>query len=112
MSRIGRSVSKPTNPLAGRELSLQFARWSQRFGHIRKRFHARFRLIRHSPRQERVLSASRPFFRRPARIGLAAAVAAGACLAPLSAAVIPLGFDKQEAGGPGAGCPTPRRSTR
>ena len=51
------------------------------------------------------MSASRPFFRRPARIGLAAAVAAGACLAPLSAAVIPLGFDKQEAGGPGARLP-------
>jgi hypothetical protein len=49
------------------------------------------------------VSASRPFLRRPARIGLAAAVAAGACLAPVSAAVIPLGFDKREAGGPGAG---------
>ena len=51
------------------------------------------------------MSASRPFLRRPARIGLVAAVAAGACLAPLSAAVIPLGFDKQEVGGPGARLP-------
>ena len=51
------------------------------------------------------VSASRPFLGRHARIGLVAAVAAGACLAPVSAAVIPLGFDKQEVGGPGARLP-------
>ena len=51
------------------------------------------------------MSASRPFLGRHARIGLVAAVAAGACLAPVSAAVIPLGFDKQEVGGPGARLP-------
>ena len=51
------------------------------------------------------MSASRLFLGRPARIGLVAAVAAGACLAPVSAAVIPLGFDKQEVGGPGARLP-------
>ena len=46
------------------------------------------------------MSASRHLLRRPARIGLAAAAAAGACLAPVWAAVIPLGLDKQEIGGP------------
>jgi hypothetical protein len=51
------------------------------------------------------VSASRPFLGRHARIGLVAAVAAGACLAPVSAAVIPLGFDKQDVGGPGARLP-------
>lgn len=51
------------------------------------------------------MSASRPLLGRPARIGLVAAVTAGAWLAPLSAAVIPLGLDKQEVGGPGARLP-------
>jgi len=51
------------------------------------------------------MSASRPFLGRPVRIGLVAAVAAGAFLVPVSAAVIPLGFDKQDVGGPAAGLP-------
>lgn len=51
------------------------------------------------------MSASRQRLSRPARIGLVAAIAAGACLASASAAVIPLGFDQQGIGGPGAHLP-------
>jgi hypothetical protein len=53
------------------------------------------------------MSASRHPLGRSARIGLVAAVTAGAWLVPAAAgaAVIPLGFDKQELGGPGARVP-------
>ena len=51
--------------------------------------------------------STRSAFGQSARVSVIATLAAAVCLTPLSAAVIPLGFDKTEAGGPGASLPGP-----